>query len=469
MASPDSLKTPPDAIDLHPWFSAAGGVSEARLAHLRAIARHWISRSIGGAGRVVDLAVCMSLLPLLGVALSIAYVASLVSGGGLRGEDYIGRDGKTFRLYRLEFGGREAPRCLCRLPLLLNVLRGDLGLVGPRPLRTHEAPRRDPQFWARSSVRPGLISLFWLRQRTNIAFQTELATDVEYVNHKTMRADLGIALRAAPAALYGSEAHEAPSIVHVLGVGIQNVWLHDAIDEIVQRATIGNASVQICFVNADCLNVAFREPDYFQLLGRAFLVLPDGIGLKLAGRLLHRPIRQNVNGTDMFPALCAALARAEVRLYLLGGRPGVPEAVASWVQQHAPGLTVCGVRHGYFTQQEENAVIAEVAASKADILLVAFGAPRQDLWIARNLGRLNVRVAVGVGGLFDFYSGLIPRAPQWVRELGLEWFYRFLQEPRRMWRRYFVGNILFLYRVCRERLGMGQPHHIAAKRRGKSS
>ena len=99
-------------------------------------------------------------------------------------------------------------------------------------------------------------------------------------------------------------------------------------------------------MNADCLNIAYRDPEYFELLERAFLVLPDGIGLKLPGRLLRRPIRQNVNGTDMFPQLCAGLARTGRRLFLLGGRPGIPEAVAGWVQQHDPGLTVCGLRHG---------------------------------------------------------------------------------------------------------------------------
>jgi N-acetylglucosaminyldiphosphoundecaprenol N-acetyl-beta-D-mannosaminyltransferase len=426
-----------------------------------------MGRLAGGFGRAVELAVCVSLLLPLGVVLGVAQMAALASGGGLRGEDHIGRDGKIFHLYHLDFRGCQAPRWLCRLPVLLNVLRGDLGIVGPRPFRAPEAPRRNPEFWMRSSVRPGLISLYWLRQRTNIAFDTELATDVEYVHRKTVRADLGIALRAAPAALYGSEVLEAAPVVSVLGVAIDNVCLHDAVDEIVRHAAMDSAPVQVCFVNASCLNIAFRELEYLKLLERAFLVLADGIGLKLAGRLLRRPIRQNVNGTDMFPPLCAALERAGGRLYLLGGRPGVPEAVARWVERHSPRLTLCGIRHGYFTPQEENTVIAEIAASKADVLLVAFGAPRQDQWIARNLERLNVRVAVGVGGLFDFYSGLIPRAPQWVRELGLEWVYRFLQEPRRMWRRYFVGNLLFLYRVGRERFGMSQPTHIAAKRTGK--
>ena len=463
MASPPSFETRPDTIPVPPGFSIPGGPARARLVYFRAIARHWIVRVAGGAGRVLDLGLCLSLLPGLGVVLGIAHLASRACGGGLRGEDHIGRHGETFRMYRLDFGAHHAPRWLRRLPVLLNVLRGDLGLVGPRPFPAREAPRRNPEFWTRSGVRPGLISLFWLRQRTNIAFQTELATDVEYVHHKTVRGDLGIALRAAPAALYGGETPQAPPTVSILGVDIRNLSLNEAADEIARWSATGNAAAQVCFVNADCLNIAYSDPEYFHVLERAALVLPDGIGVKLAGRLLRRPVRQNVNGTDLFPLLCEVLAGAGRRLYLLGGRPGVPDAVAAWIQKHAPGLTVCGFHHGYFTEQEQDTIRAEISASRADVLLVAFGVPRQDLWIARHIERLNIPVAVGVGGLFDFFAGVIPRAPQWLRELGLEWVYRFLQEPRRMWRRYFLGNLLFLYRVARERLGRRPPRHIAAK------
>ncbi|HEX5228996.1 MAG TPA: WecB/TagA/CpsF family glycosyltransferase [Bryobacteraceae bacterium] len=429
------------------------------MAQVRAIARHWIVRLRGGVGRTVGVIVCMALAPPLVALFAISFVVSLACGGGLRSEDYLGRDRRTFRLYHLDFGKHQAPHWLCRLPIFLNVLRGDLGLVGPRPLRPEEAPRRSPQFWTRSWVRPGLISLFWLRQRTNIAFETELATDVEYAEQKSVRTDLGIALRAAPAALYGGEVVEAPPVAQILGVHIRNLLMNDAVDEIA-RCLAMSSPVQVCFVNASCLNSAYREPRYFDVLERAFLVLADGIGLKLAGRLLHRPIRQNVNGTDLFPHLCDTLARSGRRMFLLGGRPGVAEAVAAWIREHAPGLAVCGLHHGYFEPREENAVIAEIAVSQADVLLVAFGSPRQDRWISDHLPRLNVRVAMGVGGLFDFYSGLMPRAPSWVRELGLEWGYRFLQEPQRMWRRYLIGNFLFLYRVGRERLGMSLPGHI---------
>jgi len=118
--------------------------------------------------------------------------------------------------------------------------------------------------------------------------------------------------------------------------------------------------------------------------------------------------------------------------------------------QRFPDLRIAGARDGYFTTEEEPAVVAEINDSGAAILLVAFGVPRQELWIASRRNELKTPVCLGVGGLFDFYSGRIARAPVWMREIGLEWVWRMLQEPKRMWRRYIIGNPLFLSRVWRQ-------------------
>jgi N-acetylglucosaminyldiphosphoundecaprenol N-acetyl-beta-D-mannosaminyltransferase len=141
------------------------------------------------------------------------------------------------------------------------------------------------------------------------------------------------------------------------------------------------------------------------------------------------------------------------RVFLLGARPGVPELVADWVAKNAPGVELAGLRNGYFTEEETDSVIGQIRDARTDLLLVAFGAPRQELWLANRLTETGAKVGIGVGGLFDFYSGRIPRAPAWMREIGMEWFFRFLQEPRRMWRRYFVGNVVFLWHAWRRRGG----------------
>ena len=138
-------------------------------------------------------------------------------------------------------------------------------------------------------------------------------------------------------------------------------------------------------------------------------------------------------------------------MYFLGGKPGVAEAMVKNVQEQFPGLPIAGYHHGYLTDEEEASVIQEISTSGAQILLVAFGAPRQELWIDAHKHELGVGIAMGVGGLFDFMSGRVNRAPLWMREIGLEWVFRLLQEPGRLWRRYVIGNPLFLWRVRRWR------------------
>jgi N-acetylglucosaminyldiphosphoundecaprenol N-acetyl-beta-D-mannosaminyltransferase len=355
-----------------------------------------------------------------------------------------------------ELSFSNSPRLFRAIPALVNILKGDMSFVGPRAVSPGELTPRERQARKRYSARPGLVCLWWIRKRANIAYSGEAESDVEYVDSQTMRGDLGIALRAIPALLYGEGVAVSQSIVSILGISIDNLTMSDAIDWIVDRAT-GDSPAQICFVNADCANMLSRDPDYRAVLHQSKLVLADGIGMKLAGKLLGREIRQNVNGTDMFPRLCESLSGTGAGIFLLGARPGFAEKVRDWIVERYPSTPVSGYHDGYFSAAEEPQVIREIACSGAAILLVAFGSPRQDMWIHSHLAATGVKVAMGVGGLFDFYSGRIPRAPLWMREVGAEWLYRFYQEPGRMWRRYLVGNAIFLSRVvwARNRTGEG--------------
>jgi N-acetylglucosaminyldiphosphoundecaprenol N-acetyl-beta-D-mannosaminyltransferase len=348
----------------------------------------------------------------------------------------------------LSFSG--SPRLFRAIPALVNILKGDMSFVGPRAVSPGELTPRERQARKRYSARPGLVCLWWIRQRANIAYSVEAASDVEYVESQTIGGDFGIALRAIPALLYGEGVAVSEDVVSILGISLDNMTMSDAIEWIVARAA-GNSPGQICFVNADCANLVSRNPDYMAVLRDSQLALADGIGMKLAGKLLGREIRQNVNGTDLFPRLCESLSGTGAGIFLLGARPGFAEKVRDWIVERYPSTLVSGYHDGYFSAEEEPEVIREIARSRAAILLVAFGSPRQDLWIHRHLAATGVKVAMGVGGLFDFYSGRIPRAPLWMREVGAEWLYRFYQEPRRMWRRYFVGNAIFLWRVVRAR------------------
>ena len=151
-------------------------------------------------------------------------------------------------------------------------------------------------------------------------------------------------------------------------------------------------------MNADCVNIACRNPEYLEALQQSDLVFADGIGLRLAGDVLGRPVRDNVNGTDLFPLLAAALEGSGKRIYLLGGRPGVAEGVARWLAKNYPGVELAGWRHGYFSAEEEAEVIEDIRRCGADLVLVAFGAPRQELWIRRNLSKLGRKVVMASAG-----------------------------------------------------------------------
>lgn len=433
---------------------AQGGLRRRKLRRMGEIAA-WllVFQPLLAAKRILDfmlsLAMILLLAPLLALGLAL-------SGFRFSRTPRVGRWGILFDELSFDishgWGGRLLERLrLRRLPVLLNILKGEMSFVGPRPAAPGELNPRQWTVRKRTHVRPGLISLWWIRRRANIDYGTELEADLEYVDRHGVKADLGITLRALPALLYGAGAATAPDRLTLLGIPITNVTMAEAVETILQRLD-GAPPAQIAFVNADCANIAYRNAEYLKVLQEADYCFADGIGLKLAGKMLAREIKQNVNGTDLFPRLCEAMAPSGKGLYLLGARPGVAEAVADWVRNHYPGVKVCGFHHGYYQPEEEPAVLDAIRGSGADLLLVAFGAPRQDLWVRKHLLDTGVAVAMGVGGLFDFYSGRIARAPVWMREMGMEWVYRLIQEPGRLWKRYLVGNGLFLYRVLRERL-----------------
>jgi N-acetylglucosaminyldiphosphoundecaprenol N-acetyl-beta-D-mannosaminyltransferase len=180
---------------------------------------------------------------------------------------------------------------------------------------------------------------------------------------------------------------------------------------------------------------ARRDPAFRRVLQEADLSIPDGVGLLLAARRQGRHLPERVPGSELVYHLAQAAAREGWRLFLLGAAPGVAEEAAAIFQKRYPGLEVAGTYAGSPVPEENDAIVARINESRADLLFVAYGAPRQDLWIARNREALEtVRVALGVGGALDFVTGRSIRAPRWIRRLGLEWLHRLVREPWR-WRR----------------------------------
>ena len=439
--------------ELYRRFSRRG-LSRLRIRRfIRGFTWVFVVQLLSGTKRLLDFLLSLFLLLILWPILVLSY---LIPGTTLKRTPRVGRWCVAFNEFSFETSGRFMGRILTglrltRLPVLINILRGDISFIGPRAVSPGDLSPKEKAARKRYNVRPGLISLWWIRRRANIDYTTEVEVDGEYVETQSVWGDLGIALRAIPAVLYGEGVATAPDLITILGIPINNVTMSEAIETIMEWLN-GDDRSQVCFVNADCANIAYRNKAYLEVLRTARFSLADGIGLKLAGKLLAREIKQNVNGTDLFPLLCEALSGTGKGLFLLGARPEVPEYVRDWIKKNYPGVIVSGCHHGYFSPEKEPVVIDQIAKSGADLLLVAFGAPRQDTWINDHLEETGVKVAMGVGGLFDFYSGKTARAPLWVREMGMEWLYRFTQEPGRLWKRYFVGNGVFLYRVMLEKI-----------------
>lgn len=228
-----------------------------------------------------------------------------------------------------------------------------------------------------------------------------------------------------------------------------------------------NQRLTINFVNAHCVNVQARDPAYRSALKHSDMLLPDGVGIELAARMCGTQIGENLNGTDLFPELCREAQEEGVGLFLLGGLPGIADDAAAWANANYPELRIAGTQSGFFSEADESLVIERINCARAGILLVGMGVPLQEKWIERNRHRLNVPVVMGIGGLFDYYSGRIPRAPKLVRTCKSEWVWRLAMEPRRMAHRYLVGNAVFLTHAAMEaadRRGLAERVNAAAKR-----
>ena len=241
----------------------------------------------------------------------------------------------------------------------------------------------------------------------------------------------------APAAKT-AEARNAgqPERLCILGVPVDAITYEQWLDRIGEwvRDRSATGPRHVCTVNPEFIMIAQDDPNFKHILNRAALCIPDGVGLLWAARRRGRPLPQRVTGSDGVPKIAARAAEEGWRLFFLGAAPGVADRAAEVLVSRHPRLKIVGTYSGSPASYEEDEIVEQINASGADILFVAFGAPAQDVWIARNLPRLRPRMAMGVGGTFDFIAGVIPRAPLWLQQLGLEWLYRLYVQPSR-WRR----------------------------------
>jgi N-acetylglucosaminyldiphosphoundecaprenol N-acetyl-beta-D-mannosaminyltransferase len=238
--------------------------------------------------------------------------------------------------------------------------------------------------------------------------------------------------------------------VDVLGVRVDDVTYPEALALLLEAIAQRRPSV-VTTPNPEIVMIARGDADFQATLNRSRLNIPDGIGLVLAARIRGQRLRQHVQGTDLVLLLAAEGARVGQRWFLLGGGPGIAERAAAALAARFPGLTIVGAEAGSPWPADDSTTRQRIAAAgPLDVVLVAYGAPKQERWLERNLALLDIPVGIGVGGVFNYFSGVTPRAPAWLRRLHLEWLHRLVTQPWR-WRRQLVLPV-FVALVLRDAL-----------------
>ncbi len=247
----------------------------------------------------------------------------------------------------------------------------------------------------------------------------------------------------------------------ISGVPIDDVTMPEALDRIEQFITIGRATGkthQIATVNADFVIKAQNDPELRRILQESDMATADGMPLVWGARRLGVPLKGRVTGADLVPALAARAAEKKFSLFLLGAAPGIAASAAKIMQERNPGLMIAGVLAPPVKSlfEMDPAVLETIRAAKPDVLLVAFGNPKQEKWINMHARELRVPVMIGIGATLDFIAGIVKRAPPWMQKSGMEWLFRLLQEPRRMWKRYMIDMTGFAVFFSRQWWVMGR-------------
>jgi N-acetylglucosaminyldiphosphoundecaprenol N-acetyl-beta-D-mannosaminyltransferase len=244
-------------------------------------------------------------------------------------------------------------------------------------------------------------------------------------------------------------SNQQPTTISILGIPVHDVTIEETlalIDQFVRE----QAPHQICTVNPEFIMLAQHDAEFKRILHQSGLNLPDGIGVVWAAKRLGHPLRERVAGSDLVELIADRAQRTGWRIFLLGAAEGVAAQAALILRERYPQANIVGAYAGSPRPEDEADIAARIRSSQADVLLVAYGAPKQDKWIARNIEQTDVAVAMGIGGSLDFIVGAQKRAPQWMQRAGLEWLYRLLREPWR-WRRQlalpkFVWQVLSVNR-----------------------
>ena len=212
----------------------------------------------------------------------------------------------------------------------------------------------------------------------------------------------------------------------------------------VEKIIARGIPTQHVVINANKVNLMNEDPKLKRIVNECPLINADGISILWAAKVLGLPIKERVTGIDLFLNLVKVASEKGYKIYLFGAKEEVVRKVKKVFEEEYPTLQIVGYRNGYFTEEDEPEIVKNMAESGADMMFVAFSSPKKEYWINKYIDQLNIPFVMGVGGSFDVIAGVTERAPKWVQIRGFEWLYRLVQEPRRMWRRYVIGNAQFI-------------------------
>jgi N-acetylglucosaminyldiphosphoundecaprenol N-acetyl-beta-D-mannosaminyltransferase len=237
-----------------------------------------------------------------------------------------------------------------------------------------------------------------------------------------------------------------PDPIDVMGLPIRPLWTDQLVELLIARAKAG-IRTRAAYANAHTVNLAWSDPAFFKTLQEMDVLYADGMSVLLAGRLIGRELPERMTAADYSDWFASRCADEGVSLFLLGGEPGVAEKAAQELCETFETLRLAGAHHGFFSDDDSQAVVAAINHSRAQVLLVGMSSPRQEAWVAKYAHRIDAPVIWCVGALFDYYAGGEPRGPDWLCRNGGEWLYRLSADPANKWRRYLIGNPLFAMRA----------------------
>ncbi|MDM7859318.1 WecB/TagA/CpsF family glycosyltransferase [Alteromonas sp. ASW11-36] len=329
--------------------------------------------------------------------------------------------------------------------ILFDIAKGSIAICGVGT-NTRLSLHEQREFTKRYNMPSGLFSLAEINACIGLSDTSEYELTQKQANQSYSQYLVLMFKGLLIQVFFSNSTLTKPARFDVFGIDITNDSMESAVARVTADKPIYTQTPKTgFFINAHSVNLAERNASFRQALMKSDWRFADGSGMRVAAQSKGYLLKGNINGTDMLPPICQACVEKHKSIFLLGAAPGVAKEMANKLKREFPGLQISGVEHGFHKDYSD--IVERINSSGTAVLLVAMGSPFQEAWINQHRKLLRCNSILAVGGLFDFYSGRIPRAPRWMREIGCEWLFRLYQEPIVKFSRYVIGTPEFLIRT----------------------